>query len=129
MSDLPPMSDEASARLQADVDLIGRAGARELEVGYLDDDVPADEARWYAKAMWRGTALMYDDQPDPWTAVRLLAERVMRDAACNHCGKPISWGLATPGHCPWEVRNQRWQVGCAANRADRRRKQRARRKR
>lgn len=38
------------------VDLVGRCGAREFEIGYLHDDVPVAQAGWYASAFYRAPA-------------------------------------------------------------------------
>lgn len=62
-----PAYDEDA--LIAGVDLVGRTGATDFEVGYLHDDVPVAEAGWYAKAQYRGARLTAEDHPGPVEAV------------------------------------------------------------
>ncbi|RCG17276.1 hypothetical protein DQ384_39815 [Sphaerisporangium album] len=36
--------------VMAALDLVGRAGAKSLQVGYLHENVPAEQAAWWAHA-------------------------------------------------------------------------------
>lgn len=110
-------------QLRQAVDLIGRAGARQLEIGWdcpHTPDVPdghyCAEVTWYAEARWRGARLFFDKLADPLEAVEALAGRVAAGAACGHCRRRIAWGISAtrrPGICPWRVDEAgRWQPGC-----------------
>lgn len=69
----------------AAADLVGRAGARQLEIGYLHEDVPSDQAGWYAHAQYRGARITAEDHPGPVEAVEALARRLLTGAQCTHC--------------------------------------------
>ena len=68
---------------------VRRAGATEFEVGYLDDDVLVEEARWWASTRVRGRRFMVDDQPGPAEAAEALARKVLRGAKCR-CGRLVA---------------------------------------
>lgn len=105
--------------LVAAVDLIGRTGATNFEVGYLDDDVPADQARWWAHAQYRGARLHVDNHPGPVEAAEALARLVLRGGLCTHCGALIHVGGAPRAMrrkarvCAWKRTGRRWERGCA----------------
>jgi len=44
-------------RLTAAVDAVARTGATQFELGYLEDDVPVEEARWWASARYQGVRI------------------------------------------------------------------------
>ncbi len=111
-------------RLIAACDMVGRTGAKSLELGYhpLFDDagneldegtMSASAYSWWAKATYRGAVLAVDDQPGPVEALVALEERVRKDAACAHCRRPIAWGFRRRRHCWWTEREGRWEPGCA----------------
>jgi hypothetical protein len=77
----PPADDAFIAA----VDLTGRTGARQLEVGYLHDDVPAEQAGWYAHAQYRGARITVEDHAGPVQALEALAWRLLTGAQCQHC--------------------------------------------
>ncbi|QDY06143.1 hypothetical protein FJK98_02335 [Micromonospora sp. HM134] len=59
--------------LIACVDLAGRAGATDIEIGHTgDDDTPAHQVRWYAVATYRGARLIADDHQSPTAAAMAL---------------------------------------------------------
>lgn len=125
------MDDDA---LIAGVDLVGRSGARSIEIGYLHDDVPAEEADWWASANYRGTKLQVEHAPSPVAAVEALALRVLAGGMCNHCKKLVAlqddgafawmeahllngvrWNVedaARAGQCRWRREGRRWVRGC-----------------
>jgi hypothetical protein len=113
-------------------DLIGRAGARGFEIGYLHDDVPAELAGWYAHATFRGARITVEDQPGPVQAAEGLARRILTGGQCR-CGKltalDSSGAVAfestlvngerwTPemaiaaGQCLWRRVGRRWEPSC-----------------
>lgn len=108
--------------LVAAVDLVGRSGCRDVEVGYLYDEedpppgwpggaVPVEAAGWWAKATYGGAVLMAEDYPGPVEAVEALARRVLDGATCGRCGEPIRLADGDPG-CRWRRYGDRWDPGC-----------------
>lgn len=93
-------------------DLVDRAGASGFEIGYVHDDVPVEEAGWYAHATYQGARIIADDHRSPTGAVLALAERLLRGAACR-CRRPVSLSDAQQG-CRWRLVGRRWQPGCDA---------------
>lgn len=104
--------------LVAAVDLVGRSGATEFELGFLDEHVPVDQARWWATARYRGARLQVDEQPGPVAAAVALARRVLEGGLCTHCGARIHLGgaprsLRRRGRvCAWKRTGRRWERGC-----------------
>ena|SRR5690242_1177222 len=90
-------------------DLAGRAGARDFEIGFLDDD--PKQPRWYAVASYQGARIMTDEHRSPSTAAMALAERLLSGATCR-CGKPVV--LSGGGGCRWRLLGQRWEPSCDA---------------
>lgn len=93
-------------------DLVGRSGATDFKIGYLHDDVPLEEAGWYAHAQYRGARITIEDRRSPSEAALALAERLLRGAACR-CGKRVSLGDDSTG-CRWQLMGKRWEPGCDA---------------
>lgn len=92
------------------MDLVGRAGASGFELGYLHDDVPVEEAGWYAHAQYRGARIMVEDHRSPTGAALALAERLLRGAMCR-CRRPVTLSDGVDG-CRWRLAGQRWEPGC-----------------
>lgn len=69
----------------AAVELVGRTGAREMEMGYIHDDVPSEEAGWYAHAQYRGARITAEDHRGPVEAAEALARQLLDGALCTHC--------------------------------------------
>jgi hypothetical protein len=97
--------------LTAGLDLIRRSGATTIEFGYLDDDVPVEDARWWAKSMYRGATIMVEDERGPVQAVEALARRILTGAQCRRCGKPIQLSDDAEG-CRWTRAGGKWEPGC-----------------
>lgn len=119
--------------LQACADLVGRTGATGLQFGYLHDDVPPDQAGWYAHAQYRGARITVDDQRGPIEAADALCRRLLVGAKCVHCSKLVAlsddgavaydstlvdgtrWTAeeaARAGQCRWRRVGPRWARGC-----------------
>lgn len=96
---------------KAGVELVGRAGAKNFEVGYLHDEVPLEEADWYAHAQFEGTRIIEEHYRGPVEAVEALARRLLTGGLCRRCGKPISLADTTEG-CRWTRQGSRWEPGC-----------------
>lgn len=151
------MSDINRDAVVAAADLVGRAGAREFEVGWLHDDVPSEEAAWYATATYRGARIMTDDHRGPVEACEALARRILEGGRCAHCGGLVAlsdsgavafeeahlvdgttWTAEqarAAGQCRWRRLGDRWVRGCedshpkrGPNRAARRRQPRRNRR-
>jgi hypothetical protein len=141
---LNPMAEDA---VIAAADLVGRSGGRELEIGYLHDDVPIAEAGWYAKVTYRGDRIIVEDQPSPAAAAEALAQRILTGARCTHCHSLVAlsdrgavayvsdvpgaggrfvdgttWTAAqahAAGQCQWRRIGRRWARGCEDTQKDR----------
>ena len=92
-------------------DLAGRAGAREFEMGYLDDDPSAPG--WWAQATYRGAKIIKDGHGTPEAAALALATRLLSGATCR-CTKPVTLADAVHGACRWQLVGKRWEPGCDA---------------
>lgn len=91
--------------------LVGRTGARNLEIGYLHDDVPVHEAGWYAHAQYKGTRVIEEDHRGPIEAVEALARRLLDGGQCAHCKQTVT--LTDGGGCRWTRMGRQWRRGCA----------------
>lgn len=96
--------------VNAACDLVGRTGATELTVGYLYDDVPVEDAGWYAHAQYRGARVIVEDKVGPTEALMALARRLLDGAQCAHCGKEVS--LRDGVGCRWRREGDKWKRGC-----------------
>lgn len=120
-------------RLNAAVEAIARAGANDFEIGFLDPDVPMEDAHWWAKAQWKGTRVQVDDRPGPDAAADALAKKVLVGGQCIRCGRIITLNTFGLG-CFWRREGAHWLRGCDGghgpitepNRAQRRRQARVR---
>jgi hypothetical protein len=126
--ELPTRTDQVLACAH----LVGRAGARSFEIGYLDDD--PTNPRWWATAQYQGTRLTADDHTTPEAAADALARRILDGAKCR-CGRLVAtspFGARaypstlitgerwTPdmaqkaGQCLWRRNGPRWEPACNA---------------
>ena len=126
-----PSDDED--RLIAAAELVGRTGARGLEIGYLHDDVPAEDAAWYAQAQYQGSRIITENHTNPIEAAEALAVRLLTGAKCR-CGRLVALSddgalafrkpvmsdgsqftaeqAAQAGLCRWRRRGARWSAAC-----------------
>lgn len=95
-------------------DLVGRAGATEMQIGYLHDDVPMEEAGWYAHAQYRGARIAVEDHRSPSGAALALAERMLRGAVCR-CRRAVTLSDRNVSGCRWRLVGQRWESSCDAD--------------
>lgn len=93
-------------------DLVGRTGASGFEIGHLREDVPAEEAGWYAVASFKSARFVADEHRSPSAAAIGLAERLLRGAACR-CGNQVALSDSASG-CRWRLMGKRWEPGCDA---------------
>jgi hypothetical protein len=135
MSEPVPLNEDDEDVMYAAVDLIGRTGAREMQVGYLHEDVPSSKADWWAHAQYRGARVSVEHHTGPVQALEALAERLIVGGKCAHCGKYTTLhsdgGIVYPdglladgtrvdveearrvGFCHWQRINRSWVRGCA----------------
>lgn len=140
----------------AALDLVGRSGASSTEFGWLHDDVPIEDAGWWATAHYRGTRLTVDGHRGPVAAIEALARRILTGGQCAHCRKLVAlndgyvwasnvtlldgrkWSKedqAAAGLCRWRRVGPKWIRGCedppppAEERDDRAARRRAERRR
>lgn len=125
--------------LIAAADLVGRAGAREFQIGWdcphtpgADDDHTCDGVRWYAHAQFRG-ARITEEHLGPVEAAEALVRRLLTGAKCTRCGRLVAlsdrgaiafdgklldgteWTAEQArkaGQCRWRRMGQRWEMGC-----------------
>ncbi len=127
---MDPMLESA---VVACADLVGRTGAREFEIGFLHDDVPVEDAAWWASAKFRGARVQVDNHVHPAAAAMALAVKLLTGAECR-CGKLVAlsdagatvfrdatmadgskWSAAqaaAAGQCRWRLVGQRWEPSC-----------------
>lgn len=120
-------------RVVAALDLVRRTGASELQFGYLHEDVPVDEADWWAHAQYQGARIMVEEHIGPEEALEALAQRLLTGAKCAHCGGLValsdkgawawpglmadgtSWSedeIRRAGQCRWRRVGSEWVRGC-----------------
>ena len=120
--------------LVAAAELVGRTGAKGFEIGYLHDDVPIEQAGWYAHAQFQGARITEDDHRGPIEAAEALARRLLECGKCTRCGGVVALSAAgavifpdvtlTDGtrwdektarsapQCRWTRMGSRWVAGC-----------------
>lgn len=123
------MDDDATA---AAFELIGRTGATSLQIGFLHDDVPMEEAAWWAHAQYKGSRITVENKTSPLEAAEGLARRLLTGGQCTHCRKLITlsdfavardailvdgttWTQeqqAAAGLCRWRRTGRTWKRGC-----------------
>jgi len=119
--------------LVACADLVGRTGAKHFQIGYLHDDVSAEDAGWYAHAQYKGARITEENHRGPVEAAEALARRLLTSARCR-CGKLAAlsdagamvyggahlvdgstWNAEDArraGQCRWTRVGSRWEMGC-----------------
>lgn len=100
-------------RATAAVDLIGRTGATDLEIGYLHDDVPTDQADWWATARYRGARVTVEHKRSPGHALDSLLARLLDGGQCRWCGREVTnRRSAGRRHCRYQRIGERYVRGC-----------------
>lgn len=132
MSTGPTLSLDEDA-LFAALDLVGRTGAEHAEFGYLVEDVPIEDADWYAHVQYVGARIMVEHHRGPLEALEALARKLLTGATCVHCRGLIalsdSGAVFVPGvsvsgvqlveadarsrpACRWTRVGPKWVAGC-----------------
>lgn len=107
----------------ASAELVGRAGGKDFEVGFLDEDAPIEQARWWASATFNGAKVIVDEQPSGALACELLARKLLDGGMCTHCKRVVrirpqgyvdpAWNLGKGTKaCSWERVGPTWKRGC-----------------
>lgn len=110
MADTPTVLTDS---VHAAVDLVGRTGASHLEFGFLYDNVPSEEADWWASAHYQGARVTAEHHTGPVEAIENLAMRLLDGAKCKRCGSPVSLVEPPfPTDCHWSRQGDRWIPGC-----------------
>jgi hypothetical protein len=120
--------------IAACADLVGRTGAKQFKIGYLHDNVPVEEAGWYAHAQFQGARIDVEGHRGPVEAADALCRRLLTGAQCAHCKGVVTISDAgaavyqkstlidgTPWNaddtrrakqCRWRRMGSRWVRGC-----------------
>ena len=123
-------------KVVACADLVGRSGARQFQIGYLNDEPPH---AWYAHAMFRGARIQAEGHDGPAQAAMALAVKILTGAKCR-CGRLVAlrpsgavafrktrmadgteWSAAEAakaGQCRWRLIGDKWEPSCPVS-ADR----------
>lgn len=108
-------------RMVAAIDAVGRTGAKAIETGYLDENVPAHLARWYATAEYRGAKVSADEHASPVDAAEALLGRLINGGKCVACGRRSRMSGAAAGvegdhdWCVWSRVGDCWVPGCVTD--------------
>lgn len=96
------------------VDLVGRSGGKNFEIGYLDDDVPVEKARWWAKAQYEGARIMVEGKTSPTEACEALVRKILAGGMCTGCKKTVTLADDPGGdnYCRWRRYADTWKEGC-----------------
>jgi hypothetical protein len=107
--------DEGEA-IAAACELIGRTGARALEIGFLHDDVPIEDAAWWAHAQYRGGRVTVEGKRSPGHALDALLVRLLDGATCRWCGRPVTnrAGGNASKRCRYRREGATYVRGCTA---------------
>lgn len=76
------MTEAMTTSAVALADLIARTGARNLEIGYINDDPPH---QWYARAQYNGDRIIAQDHDTPVDATDALAALILDGGRCTNC--------------------------------------------
>jgi hypothetical protein len=109
---------------------VGRTGAGQFEMGYLNDEPPH---HWFAHAMFQGARIQVQGHDGPAQAAMALAQKLLTGAKCR-CGRLVAlrpggavafgtarmadgtrWSAADAakaGQCRWKLIGARWQPSC-----------------
>lgn len=106
-----------SDAIVACADLVGRSGAKNFEIGYLHDDVPIEEAGWYAHAQYRGARITAENKKSPDVAAETLARKILDGGLCTFCARTVTTiKMNIRGdRCLWYRRGARWVSRCKEN--------------
>jgi hypothetical protein len=114
-------------------DLVGRTGAKQLQIGHVHEGVPVEQAGWFAHAQYRGARITVESHIGPAEAADALSRRLLTGAQCFHCKGLVAlsdggamaynatlvdgreWTVEqarAAGQCRWRRLGARWVRGC-----------------
>lgn len=104
----------------ASAELVGRAGGSDFAVGYERDDVPLEEAGWWASATFKGKEVKVVEQRSGALACEILARNLLDGGLCTHCRRVVRirpQGYVEdvykgPKPCAWHRVGPTWKRGC-----------------
>lgn len=96
--------------ITACANLAERAGARNFEVGYVHEDVPVEEAGWYAHVTFVGARIIAENHTSPGNAALELAQKLLTNGLCR-CGQRVTLTDFAAG-CRWRLVGPRWEPSC-----------------
>lgn len=105
--------------LNAALDLIERTGAKQVEIGYTREDVPVDQAGWYAHAQYHGARVTVENYAGPIDAAEALARRLLDGAVCVFCTRKIALSDFPGRRCRYTRSADRWVRGCETTHSER----------
>ena len=113
MAETPKDFDEPL--LLAAVDMIGRTGAKNLEIGFDDDN----EDLWYAQATYGKSKVIVEGFDNPVKATEALVRKLMHGGRCTHCGKMVTLedGMHSKRYCYYALVDinggKKWMRKCS----------------
>lgn len=113
------MSNFDQDAFDASLDIVGRTGAKQLEFGYLNDDVPIEKGDWWASVLYHGAKIAVEHQAGPVEAVEALARRLLDGGLCTYCGQRIALADYPGKRCRWTRHGKEWIRGCTDTHHDR----------
>lgn len=75
-------------RFTAVVDMVGRTGAKEIQIRYSDEEKPTV---WFAVAVYSDDRFDCGAGADPYMAVCRLLDQLVDGGQCTHCGRPTGF--------------------------------------
>lgn len=114
MTESEPSSIDQDA-LDAALDLIGRTGAKQVELGFANEDAPTpEEAEWWASVTYKGAKISVDKRAGPVEAAEDLARKLMHGGMCTHCKRRITLSGRDNSrkYCRWTRKADKWVRGC-----------------
>lgn len=79
------LNTEDNEVIAASVNLFTRCGAQEFDYGHMLENVPSEDADWYAYVGFRGSRITVEHQRGPVQALDALAARVLDGGMCTTC--------------------------------------------
>lgn len=123
MMPLPKLTTDENNQLIAAIDVIGRTGAADIEIGY--DDEQRAPNWWYATCKVRHpgspsgwVTATIGGQLGPVVAAEKMARKLINGGTCTHCGRVMSLAgvpserVMSSNLCRWSRVGKRWERGC-----------------
>lgn len=92
--------------------LADRCGAKGIQIGFLHEDVPSEQAAWYAICEFQGARIIVEDYKSPAEACFAMSQRLLRGATCR-CRQLVTLSDKEPG-CRWRLIGNEWKPSCDA---------------